>query len=66
MKDLSISKNLDLLTLDRSMLTDEERRECWLAGLAQKARARLGANWMLHKSHAPAKGTYNHRGTRIV
>lgn len=65
MKDLSIPKNIDLLTFDRSMLTDAERKECWLAGLAQKARARLGDRWNLHKSNAPEKGIYNHSGKRM-
>lgn len=66
MTDLAIPKNFDLLQFDRSMLTAAERRQCWLAGLAQKARARLGATWMLHKSHAPARGIYNNCGTRIA
>lgn len=65
MNDLTIPKNFDLLQLDRSMLTDAERKECWLSGLAQKARARLGDRWNLHKSNAPEKGTYNHVGTRV-
>lgn len=59
-------KNFDLLQFDRSMLTEAERKECWLAGLAQKSKNALGANWMLHKSHAPAKGRYNNCGTRIA
>ncbi|VVD91139.1 hypothetical protein PCO31110_01626 [Pandoraea communis] len=66
MTDLSIPKNVDLLTFDCSMLTDAERQECWLAGLAQKSKQALGSNWMLHKSHAPAKGRYNNCGTRIA
>jgi len=59
-------KNFDLRNADCSILSADEKQECRLTGLAQKAKQALGANWMLHKSHAPAKGQYNNCGTRIA
>lgn len=53
-----IAKNTDIKAWDTG-LSEAEKRAARREGLAQKARAALGAKWVMAREHAPARGVYN-------
>lgn len=53
-----IPKNTDLRHIETG-LPEAEKRTARREGLAQKARAALGAKWVMAREHAPARGVYN-------
>lgn len=52
------TKGFDLRHYE-SPLTEAEKRQAREDGLREKAKAALGAKWVMAREHAPARGVYN-------